>query len=338
MRQFEVRCAYLELTGRAARRLNGRVDFLRSITGLLDRGRNPAKLAEWLGLRLEEIEDWAEGKPPEPRGREYYYTRFTIPKRDGRQREIDAPSEALKALQRRVLLRLLNPLPMPKEVTGFVRGRSVVDNAAPHAGRDVVINLDLQDFFPRIKAEQVRQCFLKRGWSQASANILTNICTHEGHLPQGAPTSPALSNLVARRMDTRLARLAARCGGSYTRYADDLTFSFPLLMHSVRTTPGNARAPIISLVRLIIEEEGFSIQWKKRVRIQRAHQRQTATGLVVNARVNLPREFRRRIRAAEHHERLGKLGPKEKARLRGWQAWQSMVARQSAQSDPSAIC
>jgi RNA-directed DNA polymerase len=97
------------------------VGIFKSIAGLFGGGRNPAKLAECLGLRQDEVEDWAQAKPPEPRGREFTYSRFTIPKRDGRPREINAPSDALKSLQRRVLHRLLNPLPFSDEVTGFVQ-------------------------------------------------------------------------------------------------------------------------------------------------------------------------------------------------------------------------
>ncbi len=312
--------------------------FLKSIARIFDRGRGPAKLAQWLDLPQEELEDWAQGRPPEPRGREFYYNHFTIAKRQGGERQIAAPSDALKALQRRVLHRLLNPLPTPREATGFIPGRSVVDNAAPHVGQDAVINIDLADFFPSIPAKRVTESLLGLGWSADSAAILTYICTHEGRLPQGAPTSPALSNLVSRRMDARLSTLAARCGGRYTRYADDLTFSFPAFGKAPGTpAPGTGkttRRRVLSLVREIIEEEGFEIQMKKRVRIQRAHQRQTATGLVVNSHVNLPREFRRRIRAAEHRERLGKLGAEEKARLRGWQSWRMMVSRKGASSTP----
>ncbi len=324
------------MAGRAARRARSVVSFLKSIRGVFERGRGPAKLAEWLGLPQPELDDWAAGRPPEPRGREFYYNHFTIAKRHGGERQIAAPSDALKALQRRVLHRLLNPLPMTPVATGFIPGRSIVDNAAPHVGQDVVINIDLADFFPSISAEGVRKSLLGIGWSSASSEILTQICTDEGRLPQGAPTSPALSNLVARRMDARLSRLAARCGGQYTRYADDMTFSFPTFGKAPGAPGGKtARRRVLSLIREIIEEEGFKIQMKKRVRIQRAHQRQTATGLVVNQRVNLPREFRRRIRAAEHRERLGKLGAEEKARLRGWQSWRAMVSRQQAISPHS---
>jgi len=336
MRLLAVRCADPEKAGRAARRHNRVVGFFKSIAGIFDRGRSPAKLAEWLGMNQADLENWSKGRPPEPIGREYYYNRFAIPKKRGGVREIDAPSDALKSLQRRILHRLLNPLPARSEATGFVRGRSIVHNAQPHTGMDVVINIDLEDFFPSISAERVRKSLVACGWSQSSADILTHICTHEGRLPQGAPTSPALSNLVTRLLDARLTGLVRRYDGHYTRYADDLTFSFPAfgtrLDWKASTTAQTARARLLGMIQAIIEEEGFKIQRKKRVRIQRAHHCQTATGLVVNSRVNLPREFRRKIRAAEHHDRLGKLNTEGKARLRGWQSWRAMVSRQAAGS------
>jgi hypothetical protein len=239
-----------------------------------------------------------------------------------------------------VLHRLLNPLPAHPAATGFVRGRSIVHNARPHVGRGVVINLDLADFFPTITAERVAQGFQARGWNAEAATLLSRICTSEGRLPQGAPTSPALSNLVCRKLDARLSALTAAKGGSYTRYADDITLSLPAFGRNKRLRPRpKARPPLarpaeaasrslLTLARQIIEEEGFRIQMKKKVRVQRPHQRQTATGLVVNQRVNLPRAVRRRIRAMQHHERLGRLDEAGQRRLRGLEALLGMVQKQ----------
>jgi hypothetical protein len=340
------------------------VKFFDSLRGLLGGGRTIAELAKWLGLPEEELRDWRRGPPPPPRSFQYTYSRFELPKRSGGTRAIDAPSEALKDLQRRILRRLLAPLPVHPAATGFVRGRSIVDNARPHAARGVVINIDLADFFPSITAARVRALFRALGWGGEAANILTNICTHEGRLPQGAPTSPAISNLVCRKLDARLAALMSatelrrfevrdpRTGeiiarsaaqeiedGSYTRYADDLTFSLPAFGRNRRRIPPPKGRPkilrprppsraLLAHIRQIIEAEGFRIQKKKKVRVQRAHQRQTATGLVVNAKVNLPRTVRRRIRALQHRERRGLLDAKAKAGLRGWEALSAMVALQ----------
>lgn len=299
-------------------------------------------LAEWLGLQESELRDWLGGRPPEPRGREYHYTSFTIPKRTQGFRTIEAPSDPLKALQRRILHRLLNPVPVHYAARGFVLGKSIVHNARAHAGRGVVINLDLADFFPSIRAEKVLKTFRALGWNREAAQILTHICTQGGHLPQGAPTSPALSNLVCRRMDTRLTALVkTAAGGRYTRYADDITISFPRFGRNrrPRRQKSNAvkkRAPwrraasrvLLYAIRAILENEGFQIQMKKKVRVQREHQRQMVTGLVVNRVVNLPREARRRLRAMQHRERQGALDEAGKRRLRGLEALQHMVEAQ----------
>jgi hypothetical protein len=312
--------------------------FLKSLLQPSQRGRNPAALARWLDEPEAALRDWLGNLPPHARG--FDYTRFNVPKRRGGVRRIEAPSAKLKNLQRRILLRLLNPLPQPPAVTGFVPGRSIVDNARPHVGQGVVINLDLADFFPSIGLQRVEGVFQGLGWNPDASRILARICTSNGTLPQGAPTSPALSNLVCRKLDVRLGALLARCGGQYTRYADDLTFSLPAFGRNKRLRPrartsGPWRRPptgpsrkLLTTVRTILEEEGFKLQLKKRVRVQRAHQRQTATGLVVNKQVNLPRRTRRLIRAMQHRLRLGQLDPAAQQKLRGLLAFQQMVLKQ----------
>jgi len=318
-----------------------------SLSRAFRRERTPADLARWLDLPEAELRAWLKDTPAWTRG--YDYSRFTIPKRRGGSRTIEAPGEKLKALQRRVLHRLLNPLPAHPAATGFVPGRSIVDNARPHAGRGVVINLDLADFFPSITAERVAESLRGLGWGAEAAAIVSRMCTHEGHLPQGAPTSPALSNLVCRRLDARLAALAEKHGGQYTRYADDITLSFPGLGINKRLRPKPKNQPplerppslsgvkrsrrppsraLLTQIRGIIEDEGFQIQMKKKVRLQRPHQRQTATGLVVNQTVNLPRQTRRLIRAMRHHEQTGRLDAGGQKRLRGLEALLTMVENQ----------
>jgi hypothetical protein len=316
-----------------------------SLSRLVSRERTPRELARWLDLPEADLRAWLRRQPAWTRG--YDYGRFTIPKRRGGTRTIDAPGDKLKSLQRRVLRRLLAPLSFRPEVTGFVGGRSIVDNARPHVGQSVVINLDLADFFATITAERVDLAWRALGWNAEAAAILTQICTLDGRLPQGAPTSPALSNLVCRRLDARLSALARAVRGHYTRYADDLTFSLPGLGRNRRRRPGPPRsgpAPrprrpagpsrkVLGTLREIVEAEGFKIQWKKRVRIQRAHQRQTATGLVVNQKVNLPRATRRLMRAMRHHARLGRLDDAGRRRLRGLEALAAMVAQQRDSAD-----
>lgn len=315
--------------------------MFKSLLKMGRRERTPGDLAKWLDLPEAELREWLKNAPTWARG--YEYTRFTLPKRRGGVRTIEAPSEKLKTLQRRVLHRLLNPLPVHPAATGFVPGRSIVDNARPHAGhagRGVVINIDLADFFPSLTTERVTKAFQALGWNADAATILSRICTTENHLPQGAPTSPAISNLVCRRLDVRLSALVKKFGGQYTRYADDLTFSLPVLGMNKRLRPRPRNKPplpprprsvtrgLLTTIRQILEEEGCQIQMKKKVRVQRAHQRQTATGLVVNREVNLPRRTRRLIRAMQHSERSGRLDANTEKRLRGLEALAKMVEQQ----------
>jgi hypothetical protein len=315
-----------------------------SLNRLFSRERTLRDLAGWLDLPEADLRLWLGTQPPWTRG--YDYGRFTIPKRRGGVRVIDAPGDRLKDLQRHVLRRLLAPLKPTPYATGFTPGRSIVDNARPHVGRAVVINLDLADFFTTITADRVEAAWRALGWNPEAAVVLTRICTHQGRLPQGAPTSPALSNLVCRRLDARLGGLARAVGGHYTRYADDLTISLPGLGRNKRRRPpgpsrsGPALRPrrrgpsrkLLATLREIITAEGFAIQWKKRIRIQRAHQRQTATGLVVNQQINLPRTTRRLIRAMQHRARLGQLDPAGQRRLRGLESLAAMVAQQRAET------
>ncbi len=319
------------------------MNILKALNRLGGRERGPADLARWLGLPEAELRAWLGNAPGWTRG--FDYTRFTIPKRRGGTRTIDAPGEKLKALQRRVHQRLLAGLKLSRAATGFVRGRSIVDNARPHTQRAVVINLDLADFFPSISEARVQAAWRGLGWNADAATILTHICSLDGRLPQGAPTSPALSNLVCRHLDARLLALALALDGDYTRYADDLTLSLPSLGRNKRRRPGPPRSGpgarpkrayrrtghsrrVLTLVREIIEAEGFQIQMKKKVRLQRPHQRQTATGLVVNQVVNLPRSTRRLIRAMQHRAKLGQLDESGRRRLQGLENLQKMVIKQ----------
>lgn len=301
--------------------------------------RSLADLSKWLAVPERELREWLGNTPMWARG--YGYSRFTIPKRRGGVRTIEAPDDKLKVLQRLILHRLLNPLPLPEVATGFVPGRSIVDNARPHTQMAVVINIDLADFFPSITATQIEATWRALGWGAEAATVLTRICTNENHLPQGAPTSPALSNLVCGHLDARLAALVEKRDGAYTRYADDITISLPGFGRNKRLRPhrsGQVRArparkdvvgrQLLTHVKGILEAEGFTIQMKKKVRVQRPHQRQTATGLVVNQIVNLPRETRRLIRAMQHREKLGRLDDVGQKRLRGLESLAQMVADQ----------
>lgn len=249
------------------------------------------------------------------------YHSFQIPKRSGGTRTIHAPDDALKDLQRRILHRLLARLPVHPAVTGFQPRHSIVSNAAHHCGKAVVVQLDIQDFFPATSATRVRRYFQGIGWNKEASTLLATWCTHGSGLPQGAPTSPRLSNLLNFRLDARLAVLAAKWRAAYTRYADDLTFSF-------ETDDAAAVRAVLYGARSILADVGYRLHLKRKCHIRRRHQRQVVTGLVVNERPRLPREIRRRLRAVEHHLAVGRAATLTRSQLAGWRALESMIETQ----------
>lgn len=271
-----------------------------------------AELAEWLRLNPTELEWFADLKTlGRWRGsseavRHYRYG--WVAKRSGAVRLIEAPKGRMKALQRQILAEILNRVPTHPAVHGFVRGRSIVTFAAPHAGQEIVLRLDLKDFFPSIRRARVQSIFRMLGYPDRVADLLGGICTNvvpgtvlrgmppetrelygETHLPQGAATSPALANLCAYRLDCRLAGLAKAAGGVYTRYADDLAFS---------GTGAFARGTdrFAGGVRAIAAAEGFAINQAK-TRVMGQGVRQRLAGVVVNQRVNGAREDFDRLKA-----------------------------------------
>ena len=278
------------------------------------RGHGVEELAERLGVSVEDLQATSP-----------LYREFTIPKRAGGTRKITAPDTYLKGLQRRILRRLLNRLSCHSQATGFERGRSIVTNALPHVGKAVIIRMDLQDFFPTTSERRVRDYFRKIGWNRDAAAVLTRLCTYEGGLPQGAPTSPRLSNLVNRRLDARLAGLARKFGATYTRYADDITFSLDTDDHA-------EIGAIIRMTKRIVAEEGYRLHHRRKLHIRRQYNQQLVTGIVVNETANLPRRTRRWLRAVEHRAANGRDTTLSPAQLAGWRALQEMVARQTGQA------
>jgi retron-type reverse transcriptase len=251
------------------------------------------------------------------------YRPVDIPKRSGGCRRLWVPDDALKALQRRILRRLLARLRCHPAATGFQKGQSIVTNGRQHTGRMVVARLDLIDFFPSTHKRRVHRYFRKIGWNRPAARLLTRICTHNGGLPQGAPTSPRLSNLVNFRLDRRLTAMAQRLGTTYTRYADDIVLSF------AADERGHIRY-LSGFVRRVAHEEGYRVHGRKKTRIRRRHQRQQVTGLVVNTKVDLPRKTRRWLRAVEHRLSTGRPATLTSAQLAGWKALKRMIDSQRA--------
>jgi hypothetical protein len=249
------------------------------------------------------------------------YREFTIPKRGGGTRRIAAPEPDLKELQRKLLRRVLARLRCHPAATGFERNYSIVINALGHVRRAVIVRMDIQEFFTNTKSERAQRYFEAVGWNREAAEILTRLCTFRGGLPQGAPTSPRLSNLVNRRLDSRLESLARRCGALYSRYADDLTFSW------TEDRPASIHL-LVRLSKLVVKNEGYTLHDRKKLSIARRHDRQVVTGLVVNERINLPRKTRRWLRALRHHVRTGRQASLNAVQLAGWQALQTMIQKQ----------
>jgi len=268
-------------------------------------------LADWLCLNPDELEWFADLKELGNKLRnsklQHYHYRF-LPKRSGGLRLTEIPKPWLKALQRRILSGILDRVPVHPAVHGFVKGRSIATFAAPHVGRQVLLRLDFQDFFPAFPAARAQALFRTLGYPEQVADRLGGIATNavprevwknrppeieaerwqearilyaRPHLPQGAPTSPALANLTAYRLDCRLAGLAKSAGAVYTRYADDLAFS---------GDEGFNRAVgrFATQAAAIALEEGFSVNHRK-TRIMRPGVRQHLAGVVVNREASVCR-------------------------------------------------
>jgi RNA-directed DNA polymerase len=279
---------------------------------------SPGALAEWLGLSPGEM-DWfadCQGRLRQAASAPLqHYTYRWLTSRRGKARLLEIPKARLKEMQRRILHELLDAIPPHAAAHGYRRGRSIVSHVTPHTSRPVVVHLDLRQFFPSIGAARVRALFRTAGYPPAVARLLAGICTNvvpiavlearptavrpadadaEGrylwpHLPQGAPTSPALANLCAYRLDCRLAGLSRKLGAEYTRYADDLVFSGDeVLQRSLRRFH-------IHVCRMALEE-GFEINTRKS-HFMRQGVRQQVAGIVLNARPNVPRAEYDRLKA-----------------------------------------
>ncbi|TDG36965.1 RNA-directed DNA polymerase [Pedobacter changchengzhani] len=240
-----------------------------------------------------------------------HYHTFEIPKKSGGKRVISAPKSRLKALQLWVLEHVLNNISINDVAHGFIKNRSIVTNATPHLATDIVINVDLKDFFPTINYKRVKGLFHKFGYSEQLATLFALICTYaetevvemdgvsyyvqKGNrfLPQGSPASPAISNLIAYRLDKKIQGLASKFNFTYTRYADDLSFS---------TSNENEKniASLLFFVKKLIEAEGFTLHPEK-THIMRKGALQKVTGIVVNEKLNIQRSQLQKFRALLHN-------------------------------------
>lgn len=235
------------------------------------------------------------------------YRHFEIPKRTGGMRPISAPHGLLRELQDKLRADLEQLYKAHPSAHGFIVARSVATNASGHAGKRWVFNIDLEGFFPTINFGRIRGLFLRPPFEMGppAAAVCAQIATYRNGLPQGAPTSPVLSNLIAVSLDRALLRLARTHRLAYSRYADDITFStndpqFPAAVVIREQQPdGGTTASAGDALEKAIVASGFTINEKK-LRLQGRGVRQSVTGLVVNARVNIARSRIRQLRAMLH--------------------------------------
>jgi RNA-directed DNA polymerase len=224
------------------------------------------------------------------------YIEFKIPKKKGKPRLICQPNVELMKIQRRLNLyfQAIYEFHIPSCVHGFVSksntaNRSIVTNAKPHIGKKNILVIDLKDFFTTIRAKRVKELFISWGINNEIATSLALLCTYKGNLPMGAPTSPIVSNLCSYELDMKLMRFCELNQVTYSRYADDLTFS----------SNGNISDELIQSLIQMIRENGFEINYKKLRRIG-SHRKQKITGIIVNEKLSVERKLKKKIRAIEH--------------------------------------
>ena len=226
-------------------------------------------------------------------GKRYY--QFHIGKKSGGKRTITAPFSGLKLIQRCLNLILTVVFTPHPAAMGFANNKSVADNAGLHTKKNYVYNTDLKDFFPSIAFRRVKTVLELPPFKLKDelAFLIANLCCYKGFLPQGAPASPVLTNMICQRLDRKLYKLSKESGCTYSRYADDITFSSCRHIYK----PGGK---FLKALKRIIKEENFSVNESK-IRLQRREYRQVVTGIIVNEKVNLDRRYIQKVRAMLHN-------------------------------------
>lgn len=265
------------------------------------------------------------------------YNRYTIPKKKGGYRNIASPKPLLKKAQRKILDGILSKISVSECANGFLKGKSVVVGAECHKkSPDLLINMDLENFFPTINFKRVRGMFKGFGYSGYISSLLAMLCTYcermeievkgekryvkttERILPQGSPASPMITNIICLNLDKRLNGVASLYNAYYTRYADDMSFSFP-------SDKDLNVGKFMYFISKIIKEEGFNINQNK-TKFLRKNNRQSITGIVINnEEIGVPRKWIRNFRAtiynAEKLKKEGKLSLKTINEIKGKAAW-----------------
>jgi hypothetical protein len=219
-----------------------------------------------------------------------HYREFKIKKRSGGFRKITTPFPALLEMQYWIYNNILKKIPIHSSAHGFTHKKSIITNSKIHAGESHLLKIDLKDFFPSIDINRIIFIFKELGYPNIIAFYLAQICCFDGILPQGAPTSPILSNIVTRRFDKRLIHLAKKFNLKYTRYADDLTFSGPTIS-----------AIFISYVNDIVINEGFVINDSK-TRLYQQKSKRIVTGIsVIDKEIKIPRNYKRDLKQELHY-------------------------------------
>ncbi|MCF4097241.1 reverse transcriptase family protein [Maritalea mediterranea] len=270
-----------------------------------------ASVADWLSIserRLDYLADEQNRHEEHGEASINHYHYIFKNKNGGGIRVIEAPKENLKSIQRAILKNIIGIVPPHDAAFGFVKGRNCLKAANRHVGEKVVLCFDLKNFFPSIGAGRVFGLFRCLGYPDAVARVLTSLCTsltprrilerfpleersiyNKRHLPQGAPTSPALANQICFGLDKRLNALAKCLGAQYSRYADDLTFSGD--KHIAR--------PLQYFLPVIAQDEGFSLN-RAKTRVMPRASRQTVTGVLVNEHLNIDRRSFDKLKAIIH--------------------------------------
>ena len=275
---------------------------------------NETVLATAMGIDLKELRFLAFNRKVSNIS---HYHKFYMPKKSGGRRLISAPMPRLKKTQHWLLENVFNKVELHKAANGFAVNRSIVTNATAHVGKELVLNMDVKDFFPSVHFKRVKGLLQHLGYCEKIAAIISLICTEavtdeveidgknyfvqksERVLPQGAPTSPAITNILCFSLDNRLQGLADKLNCNYTRYADDISFSGGKEIVAQQ---------LVWRIKRILQDEGFTVHPDK-IRIMRKGTQQEVTGVIVNEKLNINRKDLRQFRAMLHNLKKDKDSP-----------------------------
>lgn len=234
-------------------------------------------ISEALGINVQKLYQFSNNQHK-------HYTQCVIRKKNGKERKLSVPNKYLKYIQRLILEKYLYTLPVSEYATAYCPGKKLADNATVHIGRKTVLKLDISDFFNSIDYEMIYAVTKKLGLSAAATTLLSNICTVDSVLPQGASTSPYLANLVMKYFDERVGKWCEAREIVYTRYCDDMTFSGDF-----------SAGKVTDYVGYMLMKQGFELNKCKIKKVSNSQQ-QCVTGVVVNEKLQISAEKRRKIR------------------------------------------